>query len=418
MSYLIDVGSSTVKVYKRKESNISLVQAKTFDFKTGFTSEKGLSEENRKLFYDFFAEITSCFKLNNGNTKIFATGIFRDIADKQGFVSEFYIRTHLYFNIVSHDLEAFYLEKAWVGKCNNDSVLLVINIGGKTTELVWYIGNEVIEKVKMDIGVGTILKKFNLINETYSAHAISEIVEYIRMQLPMKNRVVDAAIYTGGELKYMQVAKYPLIDNNIFYDKKHPAMIYTHEYISYNKRIFEEISITALRNMMPENTAWMNGARACSALAQAICQHYGVPVIIPSNSNMVDGVNIQEATSVTVCGSFNKHLDRISKLISSLEDRGIQVLSPKNTQVIGSEDDFLLFKNDVIVNHCTFSVEMLHLQAIEASDMVIICNYDGYIGIKTAVEIGYALKCGKKIVFIEENITVHDLDLPSEVNLL
>lgn len=418
MNYLIDVGSSTVKVYQREKSNISLIRAKTFDFKEGFTPVAGLSEENAALLYSFFDEIIGRFQLTNCNTKIFATGIFRDIANKQQFVCNFYIKTRLFINIVSHDLEAFYLEKAWVGCNKSDSALLVINIGGKTTELVWYVGSVVIEKVKLEVGVGTILKKFKSINESYSPYPISEIIDYIKPQLPSVNHPVDAAIYTGGELRYMRIAHYPLTLNTLFSDPLHPVMIDMTKYSAHNEKIYHDISISDLQAMMPENPTWMNGARACSALAQAICEKYHVSLIVPSDSNLIDGVNIQEARTAVICGSFNKHLDKISELVSNLESRGIAVLSPKNTQVIGSEEGFVLFKNDVIVNHCTYSVEIPHLQAIEACDMVIICNYNGYIGPKTALEIGYALKCGKRIVFLENNHAVRDLDIPSEIGLL
>ena len=41
---------------------------------------------------------------------------------------------------------------------------------------------------------------------------------------------------------------------------------------------------------MPESPGWMFGARACSALAEAICSKYDVEHIIPSNSNLIDGI--------------------------------------------------------------------------------------------------------------------------------
>jgi hypothetical protein len=41
---------------------------------------------------------------------------------------------------------------------------------------------------------------------------------------------------------------------------------------------------------MPENPTWMHGARGCSALAQAIFEHYKIDQIVPSNSNLIDGV--------------------------------------------------------------------------------------------------------------------------------
>lgn len=417
MHYLIDIGSSTIKVYERTEGEVILVMAKTFDFKDGFEPARGLSDSNNEKLYLFFSELASRFSLSRCNTKLYATGIFREILDKQFFVEEFFARTRLLFNIVSHDLEAFYLEKAWLGRIADPGTLLVINIGGKTTELIFYRGS-IIDRKLLSIGVGTILQKYSSINEEYSSVSLSKIVDFIRGELPEMDEEFDTAIYTGGELTYMQIAGYALQKNTVFSDNKHPSIIELADYCTQNQRVFSDITIADLRNMMPSNPEWMNGARACSALAQAICLHYRVKTIVPSDSNMIDGVNVQEARSVVVCGSFNKHLDTISKLIEKLKNCGIEVLSPENTDVVGTERGFVLFKGDNLVNNCTWSIEALHLKAIEKCDIVVVCNLDSYVGTKTALEIGYAYKCGKKVIFQEDNAVVDDFDIPSEINML
>lgn len=45
---------------------------------------------------------------------------------------------------------------------------------------------------------------------------------------------------------------------------------------------------------MPDSPKWMHGARACSALAEAICKKYGIDYIIPSDSNLIDGIYAYE----------------------------------------------------------------------------------------------------------------------------
>ena len=406
--FLIDIGSSTIKVYSRVEKKVSLIEQKTFDFKDKF-DENGLSPKSKLELFDFFDYLIKTYSMTNRNTKIYATGIFRDIKVKDKFLEEFFNNTGLFFNIISHDLEAFYLEKAWVNKsCKNVSRMLVINIGGKTTELLLYENGEIKEEPqKLSLGVGTILKKYPTINNTYSSYSLEVIVEGIlediKKQLPPNDNIYEAAIYTGGELTYMKCAEYPLAVNTIFDDDIHPYMISTEEYIKRNTTIFSEVSMSDLKKMMPQNPEWMGGARACSALAQAILQYYNVKTVIPSDSNLIDGVNIQEAKSVVICGSFNKHLKQIENLMNKLKSDGITVLSPQNTEVVGSENDFVIFKNDIVINHNTWSVEELHLQAIDRCDFVIACNFDGYIGVSTTFELEHAYRGGKKIVFIEDN---------------
>ncbi|WP_343246852.1 hypothetical protein [Diplocloster hominis] len=406
--YLIDIGSSTVKFYKQENKKIMLMEQKTIGFKEGFT-EYGLSACKKAELIDYFNYLSKKYFLTNRNTKLYATGIFRDIINKKLFVEDFFARTGLYFNIISHDLEAFYLERAWIHKsCKNIGRMIVINIGGKTTEILLYENGTMIdEPKKLTIGVGTVLKKYPGINDTYSEYSVDSVVkdilEDMKSQLPPSNIDYNIAIYTGGELSYMKCADYNLISNTIIEDSVHPYMIHTSDYFQRNKAIFSEISMTELKNMMPQNPEWMGGARACSALAQAILQYYKVKTVIPSDSNLIDGVHVQEANHVVICGSFNKHLRQIDHLIRKLNRNDISVLSPRSTEVIGSENDFVLFKNDIIVNHNTWAVEELHLKAIDKCDFVIACNYDNYIGVSTTFELEHAYRAGKKIVFVEDN---------------
>lgn len=418
MQYLIDIGSSTVKVYERQQGVVELVDAWTFSFKDGFDAERGLSDASRGGLLSYFDAIRARFSLTRGNTKIFATGIFRELANRQSFVEDFYSHTNLYFNVVSHSLEEFYLEKAWTGRCDSRSPLLVINIGGRTTELVFYREGEVAGREMLSLGVGTLLGKFPSLNERLSSYSLGEIVKEIVSELPVTGQRFESAIYTGGELTYMKIAGYSLQSNSLFVDERHPYEISLKDYSARNTEVFSEVSISDLRSLMPSNPNWMDGARACSAIAQAICVHYGVETIIPSDSNLIDGVNVQEADRVVLCGSFNRQLESISKLAEQLRARGIDVLSPRSTDIIGHEGGFVLFEGDEIVNRCTWSVESLHLRAIESCDTVVVCNFDDYVGTKTALEIGYAYRCGKRIVFLNDGPVVADFDLPSEVGLL
>lgn len=229
--FLIDIGSSDVKVYLREDHKVYLLERKTLDFKEGI-DENALSYQSKIELFHYFKHLVERHLMTNKNTKLYATGFFREIKNKKDFVEEFFKSTGLFFNIISCDLEAFYLEKA------------------------------------------------------------------------------------------------------------------------------------------------------CS---------------------LIDGVNIQEACSVTICGSFNKHLSEIESLINRLKSRGISVLSPQNTEVIATESDFVIFKHDVVINHNTWAVEELHLKAIDRCDFVIACNFDGYIGVSTTFELEHAYRAGKKIVFIENN---------------
>ncbi len=44
---LLDIGSSTVKVYNQKKDHLELVETKSFHFKNDFDPDIGLTEENK-----------------------------------------------------------------------------------------------------------------------------------------------------------------------------------------------------------------------------------------------------------------------------------------------------------------------------------------------------------------------------------
>ena len=422
MQYLIDVGSSTIKVYRRCYGEVELIDSQSFEFKKDLNEKHTrlyLRQNNIDAIYSFFNHQISKYGLNRGNTKIFATGVFRKLQNKKNFVSDFYINTGLYFNIIPHDLEAFYSSVLWesLSQSHRNLSFMVLNIGGDTTELIIYKNGKIKDKQLLKIGTNTFFN--SEVNSTdFSQNKLYSIIEVVESQLPTISERVETAIYTGGELSFMKNMGYSLRNNNCFVDSQHPYMVTIKDYIAQNNKLFFEISLEKMMDMKPDNPRWMLGAQTCSAIAQSIFLHYGVNYIIPSDTNLIDGVNMQEVRNVVLCGSYRKFLPRISEIIDLLKKNNINVLSPKSTKVVDEKDGFVLFENDKIKNHCTYSVEYPHLKAIDSADCIIVCNFDGYVGSKTSFEIGDAFCAGKKIVFLENNAVVDDIDIPCDAFFL
>lgn len=113
--YIIELGSSTIKFYEVTQCMPRPISEKTIDFRNHI-DKMGLSQVISKTLYDYISVLIKEYSLNKLNTKVFATGIFRDIADSNFFVESFYTQTTLKVNIISQDTEIFYLERAWIGK--------------------------------------------------------------------------------------------------------------------------------------------------------------------------------------------------------------------------------------------------------------------------------------------------------------
>ena len=412
---LIDIGFSTIKIYKSTQEEVSLLVQRTIPFKDGFDSEGGISDLAKKELF----ELIDSVKEENKSLpiKIYTTGIFRKLTDaaRISFIDEFFERTGLLFNIISQDLENFYLEMALAGKCQLNEPILLINIGGDSTELVVMYGKEAVERKNIDLGVGAINTKFPQINEEMSKITLQEAINFIRENLPDLSNKVKVAFYTGGELNYMQLASYVLKPNRLFKDNDHPSLISVVDFSKRNKEIFEKVFLKELESLMPNNPKWMHRARGCSAIAQAICQRYQIQTIIPSNSNIINGVARQEFRYVTISGSFRKHLEYILKIKERLEARGTKVLSPRFTEPKNPGERFVVFTGEEGLG--PLELERHHLNSISGSDALIVCDPEGYVGASALLEIGFANAIGKRIIFIEKPEEFMLNTLPAEIGL-
>lgn len=292
MKYYIDLGSSTIKVY-RYENSLNLLEEHSIYFKNDFDSEKGISDTNLEELCNYFSEIQSKYGLRYDNTFIYVTGIFRNLSDnkKVEMLKLFNDKFDLHFNIISHGIEAYYLSKAMEHDYNGKKVL-IINMGGKTTELVTYLGDKLTGIKTINVGVADVLNNFDRINEEYSGHSIEEIEEFTFNKLKDLNldNDYDVAIFTGGEERFELLTGFNLVENTLFEDQNHKYMVSLEDYIKGTEKVFKDISLAELYDLMPGNPKWMDGARAGAIIPLSLFKMSGVQWIIPSDLNLINGV--------------------------------------------------------------------------------------------------------------------------------
>lgn len=292
-TYYIDIGSSTLKVNVFDEKTLKLVEEKSIYFKNGFDKEKGISAKNLKALMQYFGELVSKYGLSFCNTKIFATGIFREIPQKQKMklLKDFNNKFDLHFNIISHGIENYYLGKAMEADYNGKKVL-VLNMGGKTTELVTFVGSKITDRKNLNIGVGDLLTEFPNSNDPISTARIEDMVEFVKERIKdvKFDTNYDCAIFTGGELRFEKLTNYALENNDLFDDGIHDKKVSFENFVKGNRHIFYELTMEDLYALMPQNPKWMDGARAGAVLPQAIIEKAKIKTIIPSDLNLINGV--------------------------------------------------------------------------------------------------------------------------------
>ncbi len=290
--YYIDQGSSTIKVYEY-DIQLKLLEEHSIYLKNGFTDEQGISNENKALLFAYYSEIKNKYNMNYINTNIFATGIFRNLNKNQqkDIIKDFNDKFDLHFNIISHGIENYYLGKAMDNDYQGKKVM-IINMGGKTTELVTFKDNKIIDRKNLKVGVADLLSEFPKSNDEYSSVKIEDVVSFVRNKIEdvSFDTDYDCAIFTGGEERFEKLTGYNLASNNIFNDGIHNYMVSMEDFIKGNNKIFFEISLKELYDMMPQNPKWMDGARLGAILPQAIFEKANIKYVIPSDLNLINGV--------------------------------------------------------------------------------------------------------------------------------
>ncbi len=290
--FYIDLGSSTIKVYCY-ENELKLLEENSIYFKNDFDSEKGISDYNLKELCEYFSTIKEKYDLKYYNTDIFVTGIFRNLNldRKQDMVKLFNDKFDLHFNIISHGIENYYLGKAMQNDYNGKKVL-IINMGGKTTELVTFVGKDITSTENINIGVADLLNNFDKVNEKYSGNTVSEMEQFVFDKLSdlKLDSDYDCAIFTGGEERFELLTGFNLAPNTLFDDNIHKYMLTLEDYISGTEKVFNDISIDELHDLMPSNPKWMDGARSGAIIPLVLFRKANVKWIIPSDLNLINGV--------------------------------------------------------------------------------------------------------------------------------
>ena len=294
VEYFIDLGSSTIKVYQY-EQVLTLLEEHSIYFKNNFSKENGISSENEHELFDYFLELKSKYKMSYENTHIYVTGIFRELSydKKQELVKKFNNQLDLHFNIISHGIENYYLGKAMENDYNNKKVM-IINMGGKTTELITFFEGKITERINLKIGVADLLNAFPEVNESLSKISLEEMNNFVKERLSdvKFQSNYDCAIFTGGEERFEKLTKFNLENNDLFADGIHKYKVSYDDYVTGTEKVFfdEEYTLENLYKLMPNNPKWMDGARAGAIIPLAIFDLADIKVIIPSDLNLINGV--------------------------------------------------------------------------------------------------------------------------------
>lgn len=103
----------------------------------------------------------------------------------------------------------------------------------------------------------------------------------------------------------------------------------------------------------------------------------------------------EDKFKIVISGSFRKHYSEIKDVIRRFDSLDVEVLSPRHSNIVDPEEDFVLLETDKIAS--PEALERAHLNEISNADALYLYNPEGYIGPSSAMELGWALSLGKPI---------------------
>lgn len=107
----------------------------------------------------------------------------------------------------------------------------------------------------------------------------------------------------------------------------------------------------------------------------------------------------EHALTVSICGSYHRHLKKMGMLIKECRQLGIEVRIPKYAVRKSSTNGFVYLKGEVGTPK---QLQEKNFDAIANSSFVLVVNTNGYIGPSTSMEIGYAIARGIPIFCTDE----------------
>jgi hypothetical protein len=105
-------------------------------------------------------------------------------------------------------------------------------------------------------------------------------------------------------------------------------------------------------------------------------------------SELTPSITIRKPMTVTISGSYQRHLDQVDEAIRLFTDLGARILSPPSGEAEQKRRGFTKLKGDP--SETPMLTEHRHLDAISRSHLLWLVVPDGKIGRSTSLELGFA----------------------------
>lgn len=283
---IIEIGSTNTKAYLYKDEKVENLSFKTIEFKNHYKKENKISDDDKKLLFEFIDNI------KEENIFVFGTSIFRNLTDiqKEEWKKEFKVKTNLDFHIVTSDEENELTVYGATANINYQGKIAVMIGGGGSTELSIVEKGKIIEKANSSFGAMDTTDMFPDLRTDYATSDYETMVNKTKELVNKLNNKADLLILAGGDyIYYYEELNYPVVKNKFYDSNLQPYCLDVETMDKLDRNFFYEISLEDVCKRT-NNDAWWRGARGMRLCVKALVDILEVKYIIPTRITMVYGI--------------------------------------------------------------------------------------------------------------------------------
>lgn len=283
---IVEIGSTNTKAYLYEDEKVENLSFKTIEFKNHYKKENKISDDDKKLLFEFIDNI------KEENIFVFGTSIFRNLTDiqKEEWKKEFKDKTNLDFHIVTSDEENELTVYGAVANINYQGKIAVMIGGGGSTELSIVHNGKIIEKANSSFGAMDTTDMFPDLRTDYATSDYEIMVNKTKELVNKPNNKADLLILAGGNyIYYYEELNYPVVKNKFYDSDLQPYCLDVETMDKLDRNFFYEISLEDVCKRT-NNDAWWRGARGMRLCVKALVDILEVKYIIPTRITMVYGI--------------------------------------------------------------------------------------------------------------------------------
>lgn len=283
---IVEIGSTNTKAYLYEDEKVENLSFKTIEFKNHYKKENKISDDDKKLLFEFIDNI------KEEKIFVFGTSIFRNLTDiqKEEWKKEFKDKTNLDFHIVTSDEENELTVYGAVANINYQGKIAVMIGGGGSTELSIVHNGKIIEKANSSFGAMDTTDMFPDLRTDYATSDYEIMVNKTKELVNKPNNKADLLILAGGNyIYYYEELNYPVVKNKFYDSDLQPYCLDVETMDKLDRNFFYEISLEDVCKRT-NNDAWWRGARGMRLCVKALVDILEVKYIIPTRITMVYGI--------------------------------------------------------------------------------------------------------------------------------